>query len=701
MPSIIANTPLSALEAVVLDTETTGLDVRTARIIEIGLFGRGIDLSWSRLVNPGRPVPPASTAIHGIDDATVADAPPFALAWPEAEALIGTRVVVGHSLGFDMAILRRECESAGLPWSEPTWLDTRLLAMLVEARLPDFSLSTLAGWLELPPHDAHRALGDARAAAAVFDALVPTLRQRGIHTVGEALAACSRIGSAAEELARAGWSGPSASPPVDSPEPREARFDSGLFRRRVRDLMSSPAIFIAADALLSEALAILAEKRISALLVGDAGSPPQSVGIVTERDVLRALAKDGAAALAKPVDSCASRPVLTVPEGAYAYRAVARMARANIRHLAVVGEDEPRIVGALSQRDLLRLRAQSAAMLGDGVDTATTVAALGQVWARLPAVARTLTDEGLPAHEISGVVAREVGALTRRAAILAEQRMAAAGLGPPPAPYAMVVLGSVGRGESLLAMDQDNAIVFDDGDPGGAADQWFAVLGRHAADILHEVGVPYCKGGVMAREPAFRGSVATWLERLDMWLSRSDPADLLNVDIVFDARTVHGDPGLMQGLMARFRAAAAGNPAFLKLLIASHRSAAPPIGVFGGLKGDEEGRIDLKKHVLSGVVAAARVLALRSGRAERGTLARLEAAEAEGRGAPVELRRMADAFALAQGLVLRAQLADIAAGRKPGNSVPLALVSAAEKQSLKQALALAPVLEEIVRSAAF
>ncbi len=94
--------------------------------------------------------------------------------------------------------------------------------------------------------------------------------------------------------------------------------------------------------------------------------------------------------------------------------------------------------------------------------------------------------------------------------MIAEQRLREAGLGEPPCPYAVAVLGSAGRGESLLAMDQDNAIVFERGDPGGAEDRYFAALGGHLADILNEVGVPYCKGGVMAKNDAWRGSVATW-----------------------------------------------------------------------------------------------------------------------------------------------------------------------------------------------
>ena len=84
----------------------------------------------------------------------------------------------------------------------------------------------------------------------------------------------------------------------------------------------------------------------------------------------------------------------------------------------------------------------------------------------------------------------------------------------------MTVLGSAGRGESLLAMDQDNALVFAEGAPGGREDRWFEEFAIHITDILHEVGVPYCKGGVMAKNADWRGSVATW-EDADRALDRA------------------------------------------------------------------------------------------------------------------------------------------------------------------------------------
>ncbi|MCX7324523.1 MAG: DUF294 nucleotidyltransferase-like domain-containing protein [Hyphomicrobiales bacterium] len=706
MPSILTNTPLAALQALALDTETTGLDIRKARVIEIGLSGHNLPGAWSRLINPEVPIAPASTSIHGITDAMVADAPRFGEVWGEARGLIGSHVIIGHSLGFDLAILKGECQRAGLDWQEPVWLDTRFLAIVLGARLPDFSIGALCAWLDLPAIANHRALADAQATSAVFRAMAPRLRERGIHTVGEALSACWRVQAVINELARAGWSEPPTLGVLTDREPasdarQDGGFDSYPYQHRVSALMSAPPAFRAPLDTIRSALEDLARRQISSLFVGSATDAAGHVGIITERDILRALARDGAQALDQPVDSIATRPLVTVRSGAYVYRAIGLMARLGIRHLAVVGDDSSEVIGALSQRDLLRLRAQSSLLLGDAIDAADSPPEMGRVWARLPAVARSLIGEGITAPDIAGIIARELGALTRRAAVLAEQDMAASGLGLAPCPYAVLVLGSAGREESLLAMDQDNAIVFAEGLPDGPEDRWFAQLGARIATILNEVGVPFCKGGVMAREPSFRGSVATWRGRMDHWLSRSSPSDLLNVDIVFDARTVHGDPTLFLGLLTQFASAARQNAAFLKLLIASHPDASVPISLFGNLKADADGRLDLKRHVLSRAVGAARVLAIRHGQRARSTLDRLAAVQTLDIGELSSLDELAQAYARTLGLVLQSQIRDVGEGRPPDNRVALSALSTLERGKLKADLASVSDLGDVVRSAVF
>ena len=117
-------TPLIALDAFVIDTETTGLDPGRARIVEIGavpLKAGKLDEkdALRRLVNPGIPIPETATRIHSIDDAAVAAAPGFTAVWPEFTAAMSDAILIGHTLGFDLAVLKRECERAGLPWSAP------------------------------------------------------------------------------------------------------------------------------------------------------------------------------------------------------------------------------------------------------------------------------------------------------------------------------------------------------------------------------------------------------------------------------------------------------------------------------------------------------------------------------------------------------------------------------------------------------
>src|SRR5690606_32195369 len=127
----------------------------------------------------------------------------------------------------------------------------------------------------------------------------------------------------------------------------------------------------------------------------------------------------------------------------------------------------------------------------------------------------------------------------------AAEGMVRDGHGPAPAPWCYLVLGSGGRGESLLAADQDNAIVHD----GRAEDDaWFAELGRRASETLDEAGIPYCRGGVMAMNEAWRRSLADWRRQIDRWVAKAEGESLLNVDIFYDFQPVYGDRALAEAL---------------------------------------------------------------------------------------------------------------------------------------------------------
>ncbi len=326
--------------------------------------------------------------------------------------------------------------------------------------------------------------------------------------------------------------------------------------------------------------------------------------------------------------------------------------------------------------------------------------ALGAAWAKLPHVSASLLAEGLSAREIAAIISRELGALTRQAAVIAERRMLEAGDGDPPCPYVMTVLGSAGRGESLLAMDQDNAIAFERGDPDGPEDQWFARLGKHVADILNEVGVPYCKGGVMASNAQWRGSIATWKARIADWITRSRPQDLLSVDIFFDMRGVYGRLGLADALWRDAFELAKGQSSFAKLLAEASGSAERGLGLFGRILA-KKGRIDLKRAGLFGIVSTARVLAIQHHVLERATPARLMGVRALDVGGDADMDALVEAQATFLALILSQQLEDIHEGRPATNTVSVRRLSAREREQLQKALQAVRHLDDLTRDLLF
>ena len=473
-----------------------------------------------------------------------------------------------------------------------------------------------------------------------------------------------------------------------------ASIDSFPYRHRVGDVMSAPVVIVDGGTSLGDALRLLTSRKISSLLVGP-GSRASDLGIFTERDVLRALELHGPAALGLTLEGLASRPLQAVQVDDFVYRAIGRMDRLGLRHLAVT-DSAGDVVGIVTTRNLLRHRASRAIVLGDGIDRATTVDELREAWGRLSLMAASLVAEDVDPRAVAAVISAEIQALTRRACELAEARLMAGGWGPPPVPYAMMVLGSAGRGESLLAADQDNAIVYATGEPGGPEDRWFAELGRHVADTLDAAGVPYCNGGVMARNPEWRKSVAGWHATIDDWVRRHSPQDLLNIDIFFDGIGVHGDVRLAETVWHHAYDRGAATRDFVKLLSLMAADWKAPLTIFGSIRTDELGRVDLKKGGIMPIFTAARVLSIRHDVRERATPARFEGVAMKGVGSPDDFAAVIEAHRTILGIMLRQQLADAVAGVPLSPRVELARLDSPAQRRLREALGRVAIAADLV-----
>lgn len=197
----VAETRLEDLTCVVFDTETTGLlpdrgddivQIAAVRIVNGKLVAGEV---FDTLVNPGRPIPPASTAVHGITDAMVATAPGIAEVGRAFHKFAEGAVLVAHNAPFDLEFLRLKQHVIGARFDNPV-LDTVLLSAVIYGQHEIHSLDALSHRLDItiPEEARHTALGDTVATADAFLKLIPMLKGRGFATFGAVVAEMRRHG---------------------------------------------------------------------------------------------------------------------------------------------------------------------------------------------------------------------------------------------------------------------------------------------------------------------------------------------------------------------------------------------------------------------------------------------------------------------------------------------------------------------------
>lgn len=452
------------------------------------------------------------------------------------------------------------------------------------------------------------------------------------------------------------------------------RLDSFPYRHRLSEVMAQPVLTGTQDITLADACDLMNGAKVSSLVVVDENG--RALGMVTERDVLRNLAKARAGALDMRLAEVMSSPVSSVPGEAFLYVGIARMTRLGLRHLVVVdGADHP--IGMITGRALLKVRASQALVIGDDIGEAQSPTDMDRARRALPGLASSLLADGVAARDIAAVISTVLRDITTRAAELAERSMVADGWGGAPSPFALLILGSGGRGESLLAFDQDNAIVHT-GPP--AHDIWYAEFARRLNATLHEAGIPYCEGDVMARNAIWRRSLEDWKTEIRHWVFEPKMQTVMNVDIFFDFQAVYGDRALAQDLKRYAIETAATSAFFLQFLTLNVAQMEVPLGIFGEFT-TTHGRLNAKKFGLLPLVSAARVKAVKAQIPATGTADRYAALLEAGLLHRDDFISLLDAHETILRIMLEQQLQDIAAGQSPSARIePRALPRITQKK---------------------
>jgi CBS domain-containing protein len=302
-------------------------------------------------------------------------------------------------------------------------------------------------------------------------------------------------------------------------------------------------------------------------------------------------------------------------------------------------------------------------------------------------LAAALLAAGEPAMEVIALINAlndDVAAAVLREALAG---MAEAGWGGPPVSFAVLMMGSAGRGESLLHPDQDNGVILADHADAEheSIDRFFIELAQRFTRGLEQAGFPLCEGNVMATNPLWRKALARWQAQVNGWVRARGNQEIMLTDIFFDFRAISGPHELAAALRRHVTMAARDNLPFLAQISWLQKDHASSVDLFGQLiakDGAEGDAIDLKLRGTKPLVEIVRLQALKNGVEATGTAARLVALAEAGVLADEDAGRLSEDVAFLLELLLRHQIERISAHRVPDNCVKLESLGRPERERL-------------------
>ncbi|MHC1788733.1 DUF294 nucleotidyltransferase-like domain-containing protein [Solidesulfovibrio sp.] len=444
--------------------------------------------------------------------------------------------------------------------------------------------------------------------------------------------------------------------------------------------LASPLPATDAATSIRQAARRMTELRSSLLAVTDGNH--RVIGIVTEGDLRRKVVS-GAVSPDAPVAEVMTTAIISLPENAMVFEATLLMGENDIRHLVLT---DPAGIpsGFVGTAELLQSQRYSLAYLMQTVARAEAPEHIFQVRPMLETLALALIDADTDPRTTTRILVTVSEAITQKCIRLAIDR-----LGPPPARFEFLSMGSQGRFEQTLKTDQDNAILFEDVEPEReeAVQGYFLELGRLVCGWLDTAGYQYCEGGVMAQNPKWCQPLTAWKKRFHGWVSEATPQDLLDTKIFFDFRRVYGSDHMAGELHAFLDMLLDGNAVFFYNLAQNSLLFKPPLGLFRSIRTESIGQsgkgFSLKK-AMTPIVDFGRVYALRRNIHATNTLERLRLLNAAGHLSDHAARELESAYVSLMRLRLTAQARSIRATGKPENVMDARTMAHLEVVILKE-----------------
>ena len=473
-----------------------------------------------------------------------------------------------------------------------------------------------------------------------------------------------------------------------------------IFSCLVDDFLKPESLIVPASENLRQVISRMAQMNASCVLVTD--GEDELTGIFTEKDVTRrvALRCDGA----ETIEQVMTSRVYSAKQGDYLYHAIARMRRLGHRHMPVVDEAN-RPLGLLDLQDAMSVAAEQVVEHIDALTQDPELYGLQEMKAAQVDIAQELLEDTLPAPEIQALLTHVNNDIYSRVVEKVVALIEKAGGGAPPVRFAVIVMGSSGRGENFINPDQDNGIILEDYpvERHNEINDYFMQFSELLIWNLEAIGFPLCDGNVMATNPLWRKSISEWKHQTLRWFQKRSTFQVQLSDVFFDFDTACGDISLGQELRNHITMFVQKEPAVLKSMFQTEDDRHVALGLFGILRTEKVGEglppgVNLKHGGILPLVGAVRLLALKAGMEATSTYERIRLLHEAKVFSDDEVDDYTAALEHLTYLLLRQQLRDFGRMKKATRYVRKSAISRREKQVLKMSLKAVRSLKERVRT---
>ncbi|MBS4021418.1 MAG: CBS domain-containing protein [Dethiobacter sp.] len=313
-------------------------------------------------------------------------------------------------------------------------------------------------------------------------------------------------------------------------------------RKRVADLMSTPAATCFAAEEISVLAAKMTDLNVSSLVVVSQDNNP--LGIVTEKDLVSKVLARGEFVKRLTATDVMSGSLLTVAPEAFYYEALLTMVKNKVKHLVVTSGNK--LVGIVTLRDLIISRSSGALTIVNSIENQNNIEGLAKASREIDKVLQALVSEKASSQEILQIITEFFDRLTRKVIQVCEREMINEGYGPPPVSYSWITMGSSGRLEQFVKTDQDNGIIYENVLPEKEEEtkHYFHILAEKVVEGLFRCGFAKCKGNVMASNPSWCRSFREWREVIFDWIDKLDSENVRLLTIFLDFRHIYGKKSL-------------------------------------------------------------------------------------------------------------------------------------------------------------